>query len=137
MVLLGEGFLDGQRVAVIESQGTRHHQIHREQGLLNGIEGFQVGAFEDGLRQRAGIIRVHIDRAALQGFEQYPGAAHAQLARHRCFRCGLDALRRDFAQHIAFRKCLRTDNDGCDCHCAGRQQAEYCQCSCCRDTLRP
>ena len=83
LVPLGEGLLDGQGIGVIESQRPGHHQIHREQRLLNGLEGFQVWAFEDGLRQRAGIIRVHIDRAALQGFEQYPGAAHAEFARHR------------------------------------------------------
>ena len=100
-----------KRIGVVEPQGLRHHQTHLRERPPNLIDRLQVRALQNGFGQGSGVIRIHIDRAALQRLEHNAGAAHAELARHRNVRRGLDGLRRDLPEHVAFGERLRTHHD--------------------------
>src|ERR1700734_2300731 len=126
VVLFREGLFHRQRVGVVESERVRNGEAHGRKGLPDVLYGLEVGLLENGLRQGPGVVRVHIDGAALQCLEQDARAAHPELARDRCARGRLDGLRRHFSQHIALGKNLAADHDrrrgGGGAGQAGREQ---------------
>src|SRR5580700_8019738 len=126
IVLFREALLHRQRVGIVETERVGNGEAHGLEGLADVLDGLEVGLLENGFRQGPGVVRVHIDGAALQRLEQDAGAAHPQLARDRYARGRLDGLRRHLAQHIALGENLAADHDylggGRSARQAGREQ---------------
>src|ERR1700676_3491246 len=69
LVLFRILFFHRERVGIVESERAGNGQAHSGQSLPDLIEGLQIRALENGLRQSSAVIRVHVDRTALQCLE--------------------------------------------------------------------